>query len=168
MNASALKRWFVVNTKPKNEDRAASNFQNGGFDVLAPKLKLRKYKDGRFIDVVEQLFPGYIFVKFHPIEDFRLIKYTRGVKTIVHFGDKIVPLQDEIIEYIRSKLVNGVARIEKKQFKKGEKIFVKEGPFKGLSGIFERELEGKERVMILLDSVKFSLSMEIDGDLIES
>ena len=163
-----MKRWYVVNTKPKNEDRAANNFANGGIEVLAPKLKLRKYKNGKFIYVVEQMFPNYIFVKFHPIDDYRLIKYTRGVKSIVHFGDKIVPLPDEAIAYIRAKLEDGVATIEKHKFKKGEKVLVKEGPFKGLSGIFEKELEGKERVMILLDSVKFSVSMEIDGDLIEN
>jgi transcription elongation factor/antiterminator RfaH len=161
-----MKRWFVVNTKPKNEERAAVNLSSGGIEVLAPKLKVRKYKDNRFIYVVEQMFPGYIFAKFHPIDDFHLIKYARGVKTIVHFGGKIVPVQDEMIVFIRDKLENGVATLEKKQFTKGEKILVKDGPFKGISGIFEKELEGKDRVMILLDSVKFSLSVEIDGDLI--
>jgi len=161
-----IKRWFVVSTKPKNEDRAANNFTSGGIEALAPKLKLRKYKDGKFINVVEQMFPGYIFVKFHPIDDFHLIKYTRGVKTIVHFGEKIVPVHDEVIAFIRSKLEDGVATIEKKQFKKGEKILVKDGPFKGLSGIFEKELEGKDRVMILLDSVKFAATIEIDEDLV--
>jgi len=161
-----MKRWFVVSTKPKNEDRAAGNLTSGGIEVLAPKLKVKKYKDGKFIYVVEQMFPGYIFAKFHPIDDFHLIKYTRGVRTIVHFGGKIVPVHDEMIAYIRNKLEDGVATLEKKQFKKGAKILVKEGPFKGISGIFEKELEGKDRVMILLDSVKFSLSVEIDGDLI--
>jgi len=161
-----MKKWFVVNTKPKNEQRAATNLINGGIEVLAPKLRLRKYKNGRFINVIEQMFPGYIFVKFHPVEEFHLVKYTRGVKTIVHFGNKIVPIHDDIINFIRSKLENGIAEVEKKKFNKGDKVIIKEGPFKGLSGIFEKELEGKERVLILLDSVKFSLTMEIDNDLI--
>jgi transcriptional antiterminator RfaH len=165
---TTMKRWFVVSTKPKNEERAAGNLSSGGIDVLAPKLKVRKYKDGKFIHVVEQMFPGYIFAKFHPIDDFHLIKYTRGVKTIVHFGGKIVPVHDEIIAFIRRRLDDGVATLEKKRFTKGEKILVKDGPFKGIGGIFEKELEGKDRVMILLDSVQFSLSVEIDGDLIDN
>ncbi|MCX8022862.1 MAG: transcriptional activator RfaH [Syntrophorhabdaceae bacterium] len=163
-----MKRWFVVNTKPRNEERAATNLLNGGFEVIAPKLKLRRYKDGRFIHVIEEMFPGYIFVKFHPIKDFHLIKYTRGVKTIVHFGNRIVPVHDDVINFIRSKLRDGIAVLEKKRFNKGERVLIKDGPFKGLSGIFEKELDGKERVMILLDSVKFSLTMEIDHDLIAS
>jgi transcriptional antiterminator RfaH len=163
-----MKRWFVVNTKSKNEDRAANNLSSGGIEVLAPKLKLKKYKEGKFIYVIEQMFPGYIFAKFHPVDDFHLIKYTRGVKTIVHFGSKIVPVKDEMIAFIRDRLEEGVATLEKKRFAKGEKILVKDGPFKGISGIFEKELEGKDRVMILLDSVKFSVSVEIDGELIEN
>ena len=163
-----MKFWFVVNTKPKNEDRAASNLTEGGIEVLAPKIKLKKYKNGRLVEVVEQMFPNYIFVKFQPVEEFRLVKYTRGVKTIVHFGNRIVPVQDEIIEFIKSRLVDGVAVLQKPKLKKGEKVLIKDGPFKGLSGIFEKEMEGRERVTILLDSVQFAASMEIDIDLVAS
>ncbi len=158
----------MVNTKPRNEDRAASNLAGGNIEALAPKLRLRKYKNGRMIEVVEPMFPNYIFVKFHPVDEFRLVKYTRGVKTIVHFGNKIVPIQEGLVDFIRSRLVDGVATIQKKDFHKGEKVLIKDGPFKGLIGIFEKELEGKERVMILLDSVQFAASMEIDLDLIAS
>jgi transcriptional antiterminator RfaH len=161
-----MKRWYVVNTKPRNEERAANNLINGGIEVLAPKLRIRKYKDGKFIQVVEPMFPSYIFVRFHPVDEFRMVKYARGVKTIVHFGGSIVPLQDEVIEFIRERLDNGVASVDKAKMKKGEKILIKEGPFKGLSGIFESELDGKERVAVLLDGVNYSAKMEIDRDLI--
>jgi transcriptional antiterminator RfaH len=161
-----MRRWFVVNTKPKNEDRAAGNFLNGGFDALAPKIRLRKYKEGRFMYFIEPMFPGYIFVKFHPVDDYHLVKYTRGVKTIVNFGGKIIPLQEELIDFIKARLENGVATVEKKGFKRGEKVLVKDGPFKGFSGIFEKELDGKERVAILLDGVNYYAKVEIDRDLI--
>jgi len=162
-----MKKWFVVNTKPKNEDRAASNLLFGGIESLAPKLKLKKYRNNRFIYVIEPMFPGYIFAKFDPIEEFRIVKYTRGVKTIVHFGEQIVPIHEELIEFIKSKLENGIAIIQKKPLEKGNKIIIKDGPFKGLTGIFEREIEGKERVTILLYAVQFAARMEIDRDLIE-
>jgi transcriptional antiterminator RfaH len=163
-----MKNWYVVATKPKNEERAALNLQQGSIDVLAPKLKLRKFKEGRFVYVVEPMFPGYIFVKFHPIDEFRLVKYTRGVKTIIHFGGRIAPMQEELIEYIRSKLDDGIATVQKRQFERGEKIIIKEGPFKNMSGLFEQELDGKERVAILLDGIQYSARMEIDRDLIAS
>ncbi|MGD9577615.1 MAG: transcription termination/antitermination protein NusG [Syntrophorhabdus sp.] len=163
-----MKRWYVVNTKPRNEDRAAMNLSNGGIEVLAPKLKLRKFKEGKFVHVVEPMFPGYIFVRFHPVDEFRMVKYARGVKTIVQFGGPIIPLQDEVIEFIRTKLENGVASVEKPKIGKGEKVLIKDGPFKGFSGIFEDELDGKERVAILLEGVNYCAKMEIDRDLIDT
>ncbi len=163
-----MKQWFVVNTKPKNENRASHNLGQAGYEVLNPKLRVRKYKEGRFVEIVEAMFPNYIFVRFHPIDDYHMVKYARGVKTIVSLGGRIVPLQDELIEFIRGKLVQGVARIEKKRYAKGEKIVIKEGPFKGFAGIFERELEGEERVMILLEGINYYAKMIIDSDLIAS
>ncbi len=144
------------------------NLSNGGIEVLAPKLKLRKFKEGKFVHVVEPMFPGYIFVRFHPVDEFRMVKYARGVKTIVQFGGRIIPLQDEVIEFIRTKLENGVASVEKQKIGKGEKVLIKDGPFKGFSGIFEDELDGKERVAILLEGVNYCAKMEIDRDLIDT
>ena len=161
-----MKQWFVVNTKPKNENRASHNLETAGYEVLNPKLRVRKYKEGRFVDVIEAMFPNYIFVKFHPVDDFHMVKYARGVRTIVILGGRIVPLQEELIGFIRGKLVEGVARVGKKKYRKGEKIIIKDGPFKGLNGIFERELEGEERVMILLEGINYYAKMIIDSDLI--
>ncbi|MEN6615719.1 MAG: transcription termination/antitermination NusG family protein [Syntrophorhabdus sp.] len=160
------RNWYVVNTKARNEERAAVNLAQGGIEVLAPKLRFRRWKEGKFSDSVEAMFPGYIFVKFHPFDEFRLVKYTRGVKTIVNFNGRIIPLQEGLIEFIRGRLVEGVATVEKKTFKKGEKVIIQEGPFKGFSGIFEHELDGKERIAILLEGVDYCARMEIDRELV--
>lgn len=163
-----MKKWYVVSTKPRNEDRAAANLTQGGIEVLAPKLMFRRWREGKFVDITEPMFPGYIFVKFHPVDDFRLVKYTRGIRTVVNFNGRIIPLQETLISFIRRRLVDGVATVERKEFRKGEKIIIQEGPFKGFSGIFERELDGKERIAILLEGVDYCARMEIDRELVES
>jgi transcriptional antiterminator RfaH len=164
-----MKRWYVVCTKSKNEERAANNLMGGNIEVLAPKIKFKKYKEGKYVQITEPMFPGYIFVKFHPIDEFRLVKYTRGIRNIVNFNGKIVPLQDDMVKFIRSKLEEGdVATIQKKELRKGEKIIIQEGPFKGFSGIFEERLDGKERVAILLDGLGYCARMEIDRELVAS
>lgn len=158
------RRWYVVNTKPKNEDRAAVNLESGQFEVFNPKLKVRKFREGKYVPFIEPMFPGYIFVKFDFQNDFHTIKYTRGIKTIVHFGNKVVPINDELITFIGANLVSGVGEIKKKAIQKGERVLVREGPFKGLSGIFEKELDGRERVAILLEGMNFAARMEIDKE----
>ena len=160
------RQWYVVNTKARNEERSAMNLTQGGIEVLAPKLSFRRWKDGKFTDTVEPMFPGYIFVKFHPVDEYRLVKYTRGIKTIVNFNGRIIPLQESLIEFIKGRLIEGVATVERKTYEKGEKIIIQEGPFKGFSGIFEKELDGKERIAILLEGVDYCARMEIDRVLI--
>ncbi len=160
------KQWYVVSTKARNEERSAMNLEQGGIEVLAPKLLFRRWKEGKFTDTIEPMFPGYIFVKFHPVDEYRLVKYTRGIKTIVNFNGRIIPLQERLIDFIRERLVEGVATIEKKTFQKGEKIIIQEGPFKGFSGIFEKELDGRERIAILLEGVDYCARMEIDPELV--
>jgi transcription antitermination factor NusG len=48
---------------------------------------------------------------------------------------------------------NNMIAIRSPKFKKGDRIFIREGPFKNFYGIFERELKGSERVMILFDAM---------------
>lgn len=163
-----MKEWFVVNTKPRNDDRAAKNLSVGNIEILAPKLRLKKYKDGRVRQVTEPLFPNYIFARFDPIHEYHLVKYTRGVNTVVKFNGVIAPLKSEVVDFIRSRLVNGVATIEERSFSNGEKVFIKDGPFKGLNAVFEKELPGHERVAILLNDVNYYARMQVDKNLLES
>ena len=163
-----MKRWYVVCTKAKNEQRAANNLDGGKIEVLAPKIKFKKYKEGKFVHVVEPMFPGYIFVKFHPVEEYRLVKYTRGIRTIVNFNGRSSLFRRNDRVYQEQTRGRDVATIQKKEFKKGEKIIIQEGPFKGFSGIFEKQLDGKERVAILLDGVGYCARMEIDRELVAS
>ena len=36
--------WYVIRTKPKQEERAALNLENQGFEVFAPKLTVNKLR----------------------------------------------------------------------------------------------------------------------------
>jgi transcriptional antiterminator RfaH len=107
-------------------------------------------------------------VKFLLEKDYRTIKYTRGVKEIVHFGDRIIPVQEEVIHYIRARLKNGVADLEPPKISRGEKVTITDGPFKGLTGIFERELKPKERVSILLEGLTYYAKIVLPREFVAS
>jgi transcriptional antiterminator RfaH len=74
---------YAVYTKPKKEDSVAFLLQNRGLEVLNPKIKSRKFKRNKLTDVVEPLFPCYIFANFDKYKYVHLITYTRGVRYIV-------------------------------------------------------------------------------------
>ncbi len=71
------------------------------------------------------------------------------MKDFVKFGDRIAEVSVEIIQRLQERCPNGVAEIEE-NYKGGEPVRIKEGPFAGLDAIFERRLKGSERVAVLL------------------
>lgn len=89
--------------------------------------------------------------------------YEAGFKGF-NLYDQLV--EDGMVEFIRQRLIDGVATVERQTFRKGEKIMIQEGPFKGFGGIFEQELDGRERIAILLEGVDYCARMEIDRELV--
>lgn len=157
--------WYVVHTHPRQEDRVESNFRMWELETFLPRWRDRRLN--RFSDnisyVVKPLFPRYIFVRFRLSEAYNRIRFTRGVHNLVTFGDRPCPVEDEILDLIRSQVgANGLVKIGSDrpakigpEFKSGDKVIITEGPLKRLSGIFEGVLTDAERVAILLDSVSF-------------
>jgi transcription elongation factor/antiterminator RfaH len=156
--------WYLIYTKPKNEDIVSHKFIQAGFKVLNSKIKERKYYRRRLQDIISPLFPCYIFVKFDYPKDYRLIKYTRGVKRIVGTDKTPSVVPDEIIILIRNKLEKGFVTITQPSFKSGEEVVIKGGPFQGFVAVFEKELNGRERVRILLKAI--NARMVVDGGLL--
>jgi transcription antitermination factor NusG len=151
-----MKKWYVINTRPKKEFQVERLLEEGGFDVYNPKYK----QEGS----VRPFFTGYEFVLFDYPQQYRLVKYTRGVKTLVGNEDGPIPIQGEIISEIRKREINGYIELEKygREPSLGDEIQVMEGPFKGLKGLFKKELSGKDRAIILLNYVSYQGQLIIE------
>jgi len=145
--------WFLIYTKPRCEESVSNKFVDSGFEVLNPKIEERRYIRRKLQDVVSPLFPCYIFVRFDNPQDCRLVKYTRGVRSIV--GPENIPsiVPEEIIGQIKKRMEDGVIHIRPVSFVEGEDVSIQAGPFEGLEAVFEKQLKGSERVSILLKAV---------------
>jgi transcription antitermination factor NusG len=151
-----MKRWYVINTRPKKEFQVERLLEEGGFDVYNPKYK----QEG----TIRPFFTGYEFVLFDFPEQYRLIKYTRGVKNLVGNEDGPIPISDTIIHEIKAREIDGFIELEKygREPSVGDEIQVMEGPLKGLKGLFKKELSGKDRAMILLNYVSYQGQLIIE------
>ncbi|MBI5641472.1 MAG: hypothetical protein HZA17_13710 [Nitrospirae bacterium] len=154
--------WYVIYTKPKAEDSTAGLLENAGIETLSPKVRAKKYIRKKFTEVVEQLFPCYIFACFDKEKHGHMITYTRGVRYIVG-RQSPVPVPPEIIEAIRERIEDGIIKPLPEIFKKGDRVIIREGPFRDFYGIFDRDVTGKERVMILLEALHSKLDIEIES-----
>ncbi len=153
-----MKNWYVINTKPKKEFQVERLFTEGGIEIYNPKYM--------HDDRIKSFFPGYEFISFDYPDQYRLVKYTRGVKKVVGVKEIPVPIPDEIIQEIKSREVDGLIEIDKYGEKPevGDEIEVVEGPLKGLRGVFKKELTAKERVLILLNYVTYQAQLIIEKE----
>ncbi len=144
--------WYVVNTKPRQEEFAKRMIAQLGVETLYPKINERK-----------GLFPGYLFAKYNPMEYFKRIRYTKGVRDIVSYGYNPVPVDDDIIDAIRTRMKNGFIQISNDLFKKGEMVIIREGLFKDFEGIFE-DIKDSERIIILLNLISYQARIVVEAE----
>jgi transcription antitermination factor NusG len=122
-------------------------------------MAVRKYTRKSYREVVEQLFPCYVFALFDEEKYSRMIRYTRGVKYIVG-RKKPLEVPIEVISAIRERMEGLIVIPLPERIDRGERVVIKEGPFKDFHGVFERHVPGKQRVMILLEALHFRFEVE--------
>lgn len=159
-----IPRWYVIKSQPKQETRAETNLNAWNVETFLPRMKERRQQPhtGAATYSIRPLFPGYLFARFQASALFHKINFTRGVQSIVGFGSGPVAVEDEVIELIQSHVrEDGCVRLEE-EFKAGDRVMIKEGPLKNLTGVFQRDLTPSDRVMILLTTVSYQGSLTVE------
>lgn len=156
--------WYVIHTHPKQEDRAESNLRNFGLPIFNPKIRERRYN--QFVNtpiyMVKPLFPRYIFAQFKFKDIYHKIRFTRGVYSVVNFGDAPTSVDEEIITLIQSNIKeDGFVKIDE-DLRSGDKVIVKDGPLRNFAGIFERVMKDTDRIRILLEAVSYQAHIEVE------
>jgi transcriptional antiterminator RfaH len=159
-------RWYAIRTHSKQEHRAEDNLRAWKVETFAPKFQARRYSNGALVRTVKPLFPGYIFARFSVNELLHKVRFTRGVSSIVCFGGNPTPVDDQIIDIIKTQIgEGGFVRLGEK-LKVGDAVVIKDGPLKNFTGIFERELVHTDRVMLLLTTISYQSHVVIERELV--
>src|SRR5207248_124898 len=86
-------RWYVLQTKPRQEVRAELNLHRWRIETLAPKLlQPNPSGSGGASYRAVPLFPGYLFARFDATAVLGKIRLTRGIQRVVGFGECATPL----------------------------------------------------------------------------
>ena len=157
-----LSHWYAVYTHPRQEIRAESNLKAWGVETFNPRTRGRSRPSVRRRSIT-QLFPRYLFARF-ACEDLHKITFTRGVQTVVSFGNTPAPVDDAVIFLIKTRIgEDGFIRFND-ELKTGDRVMIVGGPFESLEGIFDRTLNGSERVSLLLSTVALQGRLIIERD----
>jgi transcriptional antiterminator RfaH len=161
-------QWFVIQAKPKQEDRADSNLKAWMVETFAPRIRERsrdKYTGARS-HVTKHLFPRYIFARFDANNSLHKIHFTRGVHSVVSYGNKPAPVEDQVIDAIRSRIAeDGYIRMDD-DLQPGDEVMIDNGPLRNFVGVFDRKINDTNRVMILLTTVSYQARIVIERELL--
>jgi transcriptional antiterminator RfaH len=146
--------WFAVQCKPWHEPFGVETVEALGLESFFPQCQRNKKICGKVRRVTEPLFPGYFFARFCPRFSLQSVRYSRGVLRILSAGETPLTVGDEIIEGIRARRNDdGYVPLSEPAWRMGDRVLIEEGPFQGLTGIFQAELDGKDRILLLLEAL---------------
>jgi transcriptional antiterminator RfaH len=147
-----MDQWYVIYTRPREEQVAEENLMRQGFETYWPRYRKRSTHARKVQEVPASLFPRYLFARFS-LEDagWRVIRSTRGVAGLVSQGADPTPISQRLIDDIRSRENSeGYVVLGRQiELQKGQRIRLAPDAFKGVDVIFEA-VKDSERVVALL------------------
>jgi transcriptional antiterminator RfaH len=148
--------WYLIRTKVGKEKWVRDQLRTIIPEVFLPMLKARTPRWGRMTPSIGPLFPCYLFARFSLELRYFDVKYLPGVRGFVSAGDDPLAVPCGIIEEIRRRGTDDIIEIVEPPLDNGDRVIVRDGPFRGFEAIFERYLSGVERVAILLSAIEAS------------
>ena len=144
--------WYLVQTKPRQEQCALQNLQRQGYECYLPTLRAEKIRQGAVAVVAEPLFPRYLFIRLsqeNSAPSWAPIRSTKGVTRLVSFGVEPAKVADSLVQAVRAQEANAQSQ-PAPLFQPGDRVRLTEAPFAGIEGIYQMA-EGERRVMVLIE-----------------
>ena len=160
------KNWYIIQTKPNSYRKAKINLERQGFQTFIPLETVTKRVQGKFVNKINPLFPGYMFVNFDYLTDpWQKVNSTIGVSRLISFDNKIRPVPEIIIETLTRREKGYFSSEKNKYLKKGSQVKLLKGPFADFMAIVE-DIEADKRIWLLLDCMGSNIRIEtIDENL---
>ena len=147
-----MRKWYVVQTRPRQEQRAEVNLARQGYRAWLPVTERSRRRAKRFETGYAPLFPQYLFVELDiGREPWRAINGTFGVKRLLADGPLPQALPEEFVAALREATgADGVSAPAPPDLRPGDAVTIAVGPFVECAAVVLRHAP-RERVEVLLD-----------------
>ncbi len=166
------RNWYVLHTYSGYEESVAKNLkqrieslsmEDKIFNVIVPKEKKIKIKDGKRKTVEEKIYPGYVLVEMVVTDDsWYVVRNTPNVTGFIGAGTVPIPVSKKEIDSL-------MERIEEKEpqykieVKPGDLVKIIDGPFKDFDGRVSEIDEGKGKIKVLVNMFGRDTPVELDS-----
>lgn len=175
----AEKSWYAAHVtsgserkaRQQLEDRIRSvGLQERFGEILIPTETVQEFRGGKKVDSERKLYPSYLFINMEMAPDtWHLVRSTPKIHGFVG-GDSRDPrpVSDAEIQSIRDLVAEGAKKPRPKvMFMVGERIHIKEGPFKDFYGNIEEINYERNKLKVSVAVLGRATSVELDFGHIE-
>ena len=166
------KNWYVIHTYSGYEDAVAKNLkqrieslgmEDKIFNVIVPKEKKIKIKDGKRKTIEEKIYPGYVLVEMIVTDDsWYVIRNTPNVTGFVGAGTTPVSVSKEEIDNLKGRM--GVQEPHYKiEVKIDDMVKIIDGPFKDFDGKVSEIDEERGKIKVLVNMFGRDTPVELDS-----
>lgn len=166
------RRWYAVHTYSGYEENVAENLmqriealnmKDYIFNVLVPKEKKIKIKNGKRRVVEEKIYPGYVLVDMLVTdESWYVVRNTPNVTGFIGTGTTPSPLSQEEIDAIMKRAGTSEEPEITIDLQVGMAVKIGDGPFKGFEGKVN-EIDGaRGKVKVLVSMFGRETPLELD------
>ncbi|MDP3899766.1 MAG: transcription termination/antitermination protein NusG [bacterium] len=157
--ANLGKRWYVINTYSGYEENVVRNLkqrvesmdmEDKIFDIIIPKEKKIKIKNGKRQVIEEKIFPGYVLVNMFVTDDsWYVVRNTPNVTGFIGTGTIPTPISEQEIKSLQKRM--GVDEPTYTiDVTKDTPVRITDGPFKNMEGKVTEVDSDKGKVKVLI------------------
>jgi len=131
---AAIYKWYPVYTHPRAEKKACLALANKGIETYLPLRRQLKLWSDRKKWVEEPFIKSYLFV--HITEQGQTdVLMTKGIARFIYFGGKVASMPERQVDDLKLLMASSVElEVTEENLLPGEKIIIKAGPLKGMTG----------------------------------
>ena len=165
------KRWYVLHTYSGYEENVERNLkqriesmdmEDKIFNILIPKEKKIKIKNGKRKIVEEKIFPGYVMVEMMVTDDsWYVVRNTPNVTGFIGTGTTPTPVSEKEMKSLQKRM-----GVEEPTYKidvtVGTPVKITDGPFKNFEGKVDAIDEARGKVKVLVSMFGRETPVELD------
>ena len=161
-------RWFVAQTRARQERLALMNLEAQKFEVFLPEI-LKTTRHARQLRTKKAaVFPGYLFIRLDPHQHrWRSVNGTIGVARLLTANERPAPAPVGIVEALMSYVDDlGYCQLTH-DLSVGQRVGIVQGPFVRLIGEV-LSMDDKGRIRVLLEIMGGKVVTVLDRNSLEA
>ena len=166
------RNWYVIHTYSGYEEAVARNLkqrieslgmEDKIFEVLVPKEKKIKIKNGKRKLIEEKIYPGYVLVEMVVTDDsWYVVRNTPNVTGFVGAGTTPIPVSGDEIEYLKKRMGQDSPQYDI-QVTSGDVVKITDGPFKDFEGKVSAIDQERGKIKVLVNMFGRDTPVELDS-----